>query len=425
MAIGPEHPEWSYRLETARAFLAGEPPCISGEGGQARIWAVALRLMRTCELPVDTALELLAPYNARCVPPWTESELRHHMLNAAEHGTGPTGMFPASFLAACSAAPGVPSPSEDATPALPQTLIVMRPERHHQTVREACAAIGNEPTVYQRGGELVHLVRIADTDADDAHVAGTPTIRPMHHATVKSALSRVALFERPKANGAGAYVKPDDDVVTAVRVAGEWPGARVLNGVSETPLLRADGSIVQAPGYDAATGYEFDPMGADFPRVPDAPTQEDARRALAELAEVFADFPYASDESRAVPLAALLTILGRPAIRGNTPLFVFEASTRGSGKTLQVDSIATIATGRRTSKATWPGNNDEEVEKNPRRLRAARRLPLFLRQRFIPGRFGWIPARQVPHVRRHGGRAHPRPNRDDPMQMAHGHSRDR
>ena len=50
-------------------------------------------------------------------------------------------------------------------------------------------------------------------------------------------------------------VKPDQDIVSAVHAAGEWPGTRVLNDIVETPTMRPDGTIVQAPGYDPATGY--------------------------------------------------------------------------------------------------------------------------------------------------------------------------
>lgn len=100
VAIDATHPEWAYRVATAQAFIAGEPPCISGQGGQAQLWKMALRLMRTYELPTETALELLGPYNTRCVPPWTAQEVSRTLARAAEHGTGPTGMLPQGFGAA-------------------------------------------------------------------------------------------------------------------------------------------------------------------------------------------------------------------------------------------------------------------------------------------------------------------------------------
>lgn len=92
-AIGPDHPDWQWRLDHAAAWLATVPPCIQGRGGDAQLAGVALRLMRTYELPTDTALVLLEPYNARCEPPWDASEIVRKLLWAAQKGTGPTGML--------------------------------------------------------------------------------------------------------------------------------------------------------------------------------------------------------------------------------------------------------------------------------------------------------------------------------------------
>jgi len=69
-----------------------------------------------------------------------------------------------------------------------------------------------------------------------------------------------------------------------------------------------------------------------------------------------------SDAALAVPIAAVLTIVGRPAIEGNVPAFGVDAPTRGTGKTLLTDVAGTIATGRRLSKITFPPSA-EELEK--------------------------------------------------------------
>ena len=92
-AIGPDHPDWAFRLEHAARWLAGCAPCISGQGGDAHLWELALRLSRTYEFPEDTAVDLLRPFNARCQPPWDEVDLRRKLRDAAVKGTGPTGML--------------------------------------------------------------------------------------------------------------------------------------------------------------------------------------------------------------------------------------------------------------------------------------------------------------------------------------------
>jgi hypothetical protein len=125
--------------------------------------------------------------------------------------------------------------------------------------------------------------------------------------------------------------------------------------------MRPDGTVLQSPGYDAATGFLYAP-NAEFPPVPEAPTQDDAKAALVELSEPFADFPHASAAHLAVDLSGVLTAVARPAVVGNGPAVIQDAPTRGSGKTLKADAISTIATGRATSKMGYP-TNDEELEK--------------------------------------------------------------
>ena len=105
--------------------------------------------------------------------------------------------------------------------------------------------------------------------------------------------------------------------------------------------------------------------------MPEAPTQEDAIRGLEELREVFIDFPFArvkgalpgkDQPGREVPIAAILTILGRPAIRGACPGFLVDAPTPGSGKSMCNDAVCIITTGRGAPRGTFP-SNDEELEK--------------------------------------------------------------
>lgn len=58
-------------------------------------------------------------------------------------------------------------------------------------------------------------------------------------------------------------------------------------------------------------------------------------------------------------MATVLTLLARQAIRGAVPAFIFDATTRGSGKSLEADCVATIATGRGAARMGWPGKDDE------------------------------------------------------------------
>ncbi len=228
-----------------------------------------------------------------------------------------------------------------------------------RVVNDAVAALARDPNIYKRAGELVRIVRVDAADAGEGMNEGTPQIRGLPSATLKTRLTRTARWVTTSAAGKPVETTPPDDVVAAVSQLGDWPRVRRLVGIVETPALRPDGSVMQEPGYDPATGFYFDPRSARFPRVPEQPTREVAFSALCELYNAFADFPFASSAAAMVPIAAVLTLLARPAIDGNTPAICFEAAARGSGKTLLADVASIIATGRMASKVTFPGSDDE------------------------------------------------------------------
>lgn len=234
----------------------------------------------------------------------------------------------------------------------------------HLTTEAMAAALKKDPELYQRAGSLSHVVRADPESVIPGIEPGSPVIRQVPLSLLVNRVSRFARCVTPRKTKAGTkwvQCPPPSTTVRAVLEQGAWSGIRELRGVLEAPSMRADGTLIQEPGYDRATGYLYEPNAA-FQVVEEEPTQQAARDALDTLLHVFKDFPYASPHHAAVPIAALLTVLGRPAIRGAVPAFLFDASTRGSGKTLQCDVISTIATGRTAARANYP-EKDEELEK--------------------------------------------------------------
>ncbi len=118
--------------------------------------------------------------------------------------------------------------------------------------------------------------------------------------------------------------------------------------------------LVQTPGYDRETGLYLDLNGVKFPSIPEAPTRDDAEAALVELAEPFAEFPFAAECHRSAAIAATLTVIGRFAIPGCVPLFAVRAHAPGTGKGLLINTIAGIGTGR--DAPTWAQTLDEAEE---------------------------------------------------------------
>jgi hypothetical protein len=256
-------------------------------------------------------------------------------------------------------------PAATATPA-PATVIELGHDLA-KVVDEGADALSSDSDIYKRNGELARIVRVDASKADDAQREGTPQIRSIPAATLKARLTKAAKWVRKTQDKETKEWKhtrtvPNDDVVAAISQHGEWPKVRRLVGIIETPAMREDGTILQERGYDSATAFVYEPGAVNFPKVPEHPTREQAFAALQELFEPFADFPFASAAAAMVPIAAILTLLARSAIQGNVPAFIFEANTRGSGKTKLGDVVAMVATGRKVSKVTFP-RTDDELEK--------------------------------------------------------------
>lgn len=82
------------RTRRASAWLAKVDPAISGSRGSVPTFRAALGLVRGFNLPADVAFELMrAEYNPRCLPPWSERELRHKIRQALQRGRRDAGFL--------------------------------------------------------------------------------------------------------------------------------------------------------------------------------------------------------------------------------------------------------------------------------------------------------------------------------------------
>jgi hypothetical protein len=133
--------------------------------------------------------------------------------------------------------------------------------------------------------------------------------------------------------------------------------------------MRADGTILDCPGFDEASGIYYKHRGVEFPPIPDSPTKDDAKAALQLLKNLVRDFPFVDNKeddgesptaSRSVFLAALLTTVHRPAL-AHSPLFGFTATTAGTGKSKLVETISVMQAGD-VAPVDSPGGSEEQVE---------------------------------------------------------------
>lgn len=71
-------------VERARRYLHRMPPAVSGQGGHNATFRAACVLVLGFNLPPELAFDLLAEWNGRCEPPWTDRELWHKIGDASK-----------------------------------------------------------------------------------------------------------------------------------------------------------------------------------------------------------------------------------------------------------------------------------------------------------------------------------------------------
>ncbi len=222
---------------------------------------------------------------------------------------------------------------------------------------EAVVAGNTPPHLYQRSGCLVRVKK------DER---GPSFIEVVGENALRGILARSATWVKGVEERV-TDARPGLDVVRDVLSLSEWPFP-ILEAVIECPVVRPDGSVLDSPGYDAATKLMLSlPNGFSLPRIPERPTQEHARRAASFLQkELLGDFPFQNESARANALGLLLTPVVRPMIQGCIPLAVITSPQAGSGKSLLSEIISITATGRSacmTSAPEDPRGSDEEWRK--------------------------------------------------------------
>ena len=81
-------------------------------------------------------------------------------------------------------------------------------------------------------------------------------------------------------------VSPPGNALQAVLAGRTWPKVPALRGIIGAPVLRGDGTLLQARGYDERTGLYLAP-NVELPLVPDAPTPDEVAEARSFLLESF------------------------------------------------------------------------------------------------------------------------------------------
>ena len=218
-----------------------------------------------------------------------------------------------------------------------------------------------EDNFYQRGGQLVRwCISHAETVRGITRPGGAVIILNQDADYLLDRLNRLIGWERWSADQED-YVPcnaPRNIATTLLARRGHWQAQPLIAAVN-APTLRPDGSILDQPGYDAATGLLFVNPAVEFPPIPPQPTCEQATEALAFLyQEVLSGFPFAAPHDRSAALSAILTACVRHSLK-TAPMHTFNAPVMASGKSLLADVVALISTGHPATVMSHTPDGDE------------------------------------------------------------------
>ena len=212
---------------------------------------------------------------------------------------------------------------------------------------QALAEANDPPKLFVRSGRLVRL-------RYDEH--NRPVLEPVNESILRAHLARSADYVKVTQSGEFA-VAPPFDVVRDILALGEWPFPPLV-ALTETPVLRSDGTVLSRAGYDARTGLLYLPRsGFAMPELDLTP--EGVAAALVQLQELVCDFRFVDASSRANYLALLLTPIVRLAISGQVPLALLDAPQQGSGKSFLASIFALLLTGRSAAMTAAPESEEE------------------------------------------------------------------
>lgn len=224
-------------------------------------------------------------------------------------------------------------------------------------ITDNLAAANDPPELFVRNGRPVR-VRSDENSRPMIETLLTPHLAL--HAAEVMAFVRSVRPTRDNPNPSPSKCSPQADIITGVLSRRDWPFPGLI-GITETPVLRPDGTFHTGHGFDPATGLYHWAPGIDPITIPDRPSGRQLAAAVALIDDMFYDFPFSTTADRANAWGLMLTPIVRPVI-GLAPLALLDAPQPGSGKTILATVTTIVATGRPAAMQPFP-TNDEELEK--------------------------------------------------------------
>jgi hypothetical protein len=175
--------------------------------------------------------------------------------------------------------------------------------------------------IFQRSDFLVRLGFAEDMTAADGEKIKGPRLVTVDAMHLQYRMNKYIDFQKfDERMEDYKSINPPRDVAESLRqLKGLWKNISGIDGLTTAPIFRADGSIMDQPGFDPLTRVLYVPTpGVTFCPIPPKPTEEQARAALGILCDLIAEFPFIQENgdiatgkpspSRSVALSGLITL---------------------------------------------------------------------------------------------------------------------
>lgn len=247
-----------------------------------------------------------------------------------------TASFRAWMLHACYEHPLTSSASSRVVDEAIQ-ILATRPNRYRVGILEADATDAQAASVldacaqgvddlYDRGGVLVRVMQ----SPSGPYISDAPLdwLRSALGASQRDARGSIAIADAMR--------------IRAWMQRGSWPTVRPIDCIVRTPFIRRDGTLCQAAGYDAESRIVMSPS-IDWGHIDDSPTLANVEASVALINDLISGFEFDGPQSRAAVWSAILCLL-QPEL-WPIPMHVFDATSKGSGKSLLSGLCASIGVG--------------------------------------------------------------------------------
>lgn len=235
-------------------------------------------------------------------------------------------------------------------PEVMKTEILISPGQVREALYEAELALANSGRYFQRDGRIVEVIKLPSD--------GSWSIMDLDELGVFHALAGLTKWVRMDSKkGTVKCIDPHPSVCRMLSRVGRFDHLQVLNGLAFQPHLRPDATICNVPGYDKKTGL-FGVFNVDDVVVPEAPTIEDARTALACLQDLIEECALATPVDRSAAISAMLTAAVRPGLP-TAPMFHVKAHQMGTGKSFLCQLITAFASDKSGAPVSFPRNEGD------------------------------------------------------------------